>query len=776
VLDPEGAALRLQTATEEASRLVVQLTELYTWSDPWQEAKAFFTNDEAASLAVEMKTQETRANIIATGKEKGLDLSWDAENGKWIAKMPSGDIVDATPDFMQYLSRDAGAIGFSFVGGAAGVKLVSPYTAVLYKAPGFPTSAGALALQIASATFFGFGGSVIGEEVDYAIAAIQADEALTWDMAFKKTGGAAQEEGIGLLIYAVLSTGGKALKGLVTLGKMINDGNLKGAYNMLKVTTGLNDKQIREYIKDWETLNKMDAPYRSFRKGKREMESAIALVPGGKAGGQNIIAAVAERDPTASGQIANEVAARAEALTEALALPTTNKEFATRLANEYHDYLLSAKKHYQVIRDSGADHIDEGYEFNYDKLIGRTLNRDLVTRVERDSAVSSLRDEMSSLSEINRNRSFDSLLEFRKVIEDLKLQSTSGDTEVFDTILGKIDTEIEQTVLGSSKEGNLQWFADWTQAKNTRTDMLTVQQRSLAIMLDTAAKEVRKGGEIDYDMISGAILDSGAAVKGILPRLLAQMPIDTQMAIERDMIRTVVDAWTVGNRGEFQAMQFPEIASMLREYDFQFPESRAMVRLINDFAKVYQNDVGMAIASGKIHSVQFQSYLTTNPYVRAKFEIASEVFNRVQELRGGALGDSAALIRHTAKLLENPLNPKNVSEALEAAKGDVMLERAINEASKAAAQAKHTGNLQTLKYVTFRDSKGKFFTKSGKGRTEVGVVSAHRLTKEEDVLEFYKVDSLEDLSIFNRAELIEKGFVGVGRADGSLFELADDLL
>ena len=775
--DPEGHEERLKAQQQKLQQYVAGLEEIYSYTNAYQEIRGLF-GDEEAQAAEAAKTLETRGLIMEAAQARGYDLQWNEEASKWVIYLPNGDVIDATPDVFDMLERDLGSIGMSMSGAVAGARFVQPVSGPLYAAPGGWTSLAGLTVSALGAGIGGFAAGVLGDQFDYLAALSDTDEEFSWDMAYSKMGGSSKDAALGELAALLITGVWKGSRVGLQAARLIKDGNLNGAYEMLLNSTGLSEKQAMQAVRDWEILNNIEAPATSLRESARQKEKALAVLPTTRAGGENIVAAVAERDPKASGVIANEVAARANALTEALALPTTNKEFATRLANEYNEYLVRAKEFYQVVKDNGVNFAPDGYKFNIDRLVLRPLKTDLLTRMAPGADANKLRKQMALISELNRSRSFDSLLTLRQTIEDIRLNAKRPrpeDVEVFDTILGRIDNEVDTAVLGSGKEGSLEWYADWTAAKNTRTDIIRLQRRRLGKLLAQAADPNRTGAEVTYETITNEIMKSGRSVKGILPDLMKQLPVDTQIAVERDMIRAAVEAFTVGKRGEFQAMQFPEIANILSEYNFQFPESKAMLDLISDFGKVYQNDVGLAYASGKIHSVQFQSYLTTNPIVRAQYEIASAVFNRVQEIRGGTLGDSAAMVRHVARLLEEPLNPKNVADALETAKGDVALEKAIQNLSKEAAASKHTGGLQTSRVKMYKDGRGTLWAKPGKGRTETGTIPIHRLATEQDVLEQYKVTNLDDLTIFNRAELINKGLMGIGKADGSLFKLADDL-
>jgi hypothetical protein len=105
-------------------------------------------------------------------------------------------------------------------------------------------------------------------------------------------------------------------------------------------------------------------------------------------------------------------------------------------------------------------------------------------------------------------------------------------------------------------------------------------------------------------------------------------------------------------------MQFPLLAKELSQVAFTTPKARDLKRSITAMAEVFKNDVNLAKVTGNLTIPHFQSYLTTDPMIRAKYEIASHVFNYVRRLAPTKRGDSIALIMSMGKMLEKPRNAR----------------------------------------------------------------------------------------------------------------------
>ena len=122
----------------------------------------------------------------------------------------------------------------------------------------------------------------------------------------------------------------------------------------------------------------------------------------------------------------------------------------------------------------------------------------------------------------------------------------------------------------------------------------------------------------------------------------------------------VVDAlakrYTAGVEKGSKAIHFPMLADELRKINFTTPDARTTKKALIELGETFKNDVWLAQTAGQVTIPKFQSYLTVDPVVRAKFEVASGIFNYIKSKAPGDSNRQLALVRATSKLLEKPLD------------------------------------------------------------------------------------------------------------------------
>ena len=139
---------------------------------------------------------------------------------------------------------------------------------------------------------------------------------------------------------------------------------------------------------------------------------------------------------------------------------------------------------------------------------------------------------------------------------------------------------------------------------------------------------------------------------------------------------------------------------------------------------------------------------------------------------GGPKGDAAALIKISAKLLEDPLNPHNVERALLAIEDDSILKSAIHRLQSETAAQRHLGKPGgTITVRTYKDKNGKLWLKEGEGRTPTDGIPMHRITNEEVAMKVSRAGDVRDLNKVQKARLINAGFTSIGLDDGTIIIL-----
>jgi len=766
---------------DEARSDIADFIELNDYWQPFNWAAGKLGWGLAEEVYRLRKAQIAR-DVVEIGKEHGYDLIAGQgqevgnppiilEEDRWYVNV-NGNVFDATPGILASLAREGGEIGISIGGGTAAALAVDRYTKGWEAFP--PTR-----LMKFGAVTAGFvAGAVFGDQVDYATAAIRQHEEYNWSVALDKALGSAQlavvGEVLGLAGITILKS---SARHIIRAYNTAANGNIDGAYDILLRSLDVTDEQAQELVRRWESVNQKQAPVLADKRGrfnprnllgKPDKEKAIAILPVTRAGGEHIIPAIAEKNPRASAAIVSEINQRAKSLVRA-ASGEIDKSGKRIVAQEIIDgigtYKADVEDFYNVIKQQGGDLAPTGYGWDMDTMAIKPLVEDLISKIYRDGPRKAAMNMLKRIDKLTTGRTFEDLIELRQLMNKVRSGRSlgKGEHEAFQNIMGNIDNEIED-VSRRMGPGGEQWAKDWTTAKADYSEMKKLTNNALSKILQ------RPG--ISDEVVAKALVKYGTALDGTYDNLIKRLPLDVQPNVEALIIDNLVEKFTDGNITQLQATNFPELSRALADYDFVWPRSRSLRRVVDTFAEIYQNDNALSYVSGGISTTKFQSYLTTDPVIRAKFEIASGFFNQIKILMGGPKGDAAALIKASAKLLEDPLNPHNVERALAAVEDDSILQSAIKKLSAETAASRHLGRPGvTGKVKIFRDKSGRLWTKDGKGRTAAEGIPMHRMTNEEVATKVSQAKDVRNLSEIEKARLIDAGFVSIGLDDGTVIIL-----
>jgi uncharacterized Ntn-hydrolase superfamily protein len=776
--DPEYRAAIQEQANqyilEQEQAVIADLIELNDFYQPIKRLRAFF-GDETAHEIYKANKERIQQGIMEMAQERGIDLILgrgqtigdpprELPEDEWFVNI-NGTIYNAEPGFLAMVAREGGEIAGSIAGGMQVANWTRGWDATPYTrlARFGAITAGVMA------------GAIIGDQVDYLAAGVRQDEEYNWNVAKDKALGSAQlsvlSEIGGLAVIKGLASG---WRGVMRAARMAANGNINGAYDMLLRSLDVTDEQAREIVARWEDINQRQAPTMADKRkwynprtyiGDPEKEKAIAILPVTRAGGENIIPALAEKNPRASAAIASEINQRAKSLVRAAGEGLDRREAAQSVIDGINAYKANVQDYYAVVKQQGGELAPTGYQFNMDDLAVKPLVESLISKIYRDTSRKTAMNMLKRIDDLTNSRTFEDLIELRQLINDIRGRGKPNQAEIeaFQNVIDGIDQEIELTSYRMGPAGK-QWHKDWLQARADYSEMKKLTNNALA-------KVVKREG-VNENVIAKALVKYGTALDGTYSDLLKQLPLDVQPKVEALVVDELVAKMTDGNITQFQATNFPELSKALADYDFIWPRARALRDVVDKFAEIYQNDNALSYVSGGISTTKFQSYLTVDPVVRAQFEIASGFFNQIKVLLSGPKGDAAALIKASAKLLEDPLNPHNVEEALRVVGDDAALQQAIRKLSQETAQANHYNKPgRTTNIKMYKDGSGKLWTKPGEGRTEADSIPMHRITNEEVAKTISQAEDLNNLSTVEKTRLLNAGFTSVGLNDGSVIIL-----
>lgn len=731
---------------------VANFEEIANIDRPWQWFKSHF----GAQADAEYRAMENEAKqaIVKMGKERGLYLY--QQEGEWLVRDPNNPSrsYPVTPGLLSSLSTAKYEVAGAIAGAAAGAKMAQGF-----EAAGMPG-------RIAKMLAIGGGsviGAVIGDQGDYLEAAIEAEQKWSQEVAFEKALGTAQATVVyDTLGYGILKSGGSVFKGIRHALNTLFTGNTSGAYKALKEAVGgISDEEAREIVQRWEKLNQQAAP------GSNDKEKALAILPTTTGGGERIIAASAGIDPTASSAVINEVNARAQSLLKASA-KANDPDSGKKILDDLSAYELSVKNYYDQIRTQGENLVPEEYRFELEPLAVRPMIEHQIATIEDPATVNRFVRVLDNIDAVTDSRSFSDLLELRTVVNDIKYNKRIKSKKDFDAVnesLATIDSEI-RNVMNQMPDGK-QWLRDWKDANSQYAKMKGVQQNKLY-------KTITTEGMREED-IAKKLVRYGPAIDDTYNDVITKLSPQRQKGVEDSIVDTLVNKHTLGEEGEFRAIRFPALAKELENFKFNTPDAERIKEVVSRMAEVYRNDPKLAAAAGNISMPMFQSYLTTDPRARAMYEVASASFNYIKQLVPNRKADTLAMVKKTAKLLEDPLNAKTTQQVIDAVKEDQQLVAAIRRMQSEVAKSKAAGTYRGPRTKMFKDSSGKLWMQPGTGRKEVTeeAIPTHRLIGVKEVKRRFKVKKLKSstLTKATRKRLLDDGFAGIVLEDGQVIKL-----
>lgn len=701
---------------------------------------AFFGKQEAR-LRYEAARKRSRSQIIRLAKEKyDIDINW-MPNGVgdegWKVLNKDGTLEDITPTFWQDLNSAAGEI----VGATGGAYL--GYNA----APPVAPIVGPLSKPLGGA-IGGIAGAVVGSELDYLRESVELQEEMEVQAAAFKALNAAEIAAVGeVLGYAGVKSLGLGWKSIVRAKDLLLDGNTEGAYMALKETALYSDEELKEIVHRLETV--MEVP------GKNDKEKAISAVALTESGMQDLVRAASSTDPIASKQVLSVIDKRAKSVLESTAdISTPNASF--RLIQDMSNYTADVKALYNKVKLKAVNSPKaENFSFNYEELaIDPILDR-MYGKIFDPAVAERFLRQTQHIKDMTESRSFSDLIELRQITNDFlfnKKISKADDKKMLRGVVDRIDSMIKQSapdVLDNPE----QWLEDWAQARAQYSTMKKTQQTAMFRLVFDNKGNVKP---VTPEAVTKAMTKHLTALDGNFDALLEKLPPNSRKMYEGAIIDTLARKYAVGYSSEKQAIHFPALAEDLNKLKFLSPEARSMKNALLEMSEIFKNELPLALTNSSFKVPAFQSYLTTDPVVRAQYELASGIFNYVKTLAPTKEQRSNALIRKTAQLLENPLNAKTANELIEEFRSDPEMLRQISQLQRDTAYAQARGSdSKSMKVQIFEGGKFK-----GTG-DPIARIGRHRIASVEKIQEIADAEAISINSPMLDSLLKQYGYAAV---------------
>lgn len=608
--------------------------------------------NEQKGLEARRDINRINATISAKLNEKGFKTSYNPVTDDLEYEDENGNMRPVDTSMMNSIFNSkgemAGATAGAITGARAGAVIGS---AIGSAAPVVGTALGA----VAGTVIGGVGGSAIGamtgRGADMVLNSYILKDKLEANLAWTQM----KEAGIADVMFGVLGAGvlklGKTgFKVTVRAWDLVLAGNSKGAYNALLENMLIDETQAKEIVSQWEKLAGHSAP------GKNFQEKAINVITTTRQGGEAFLQPSIGKDPKLANRVVSEVSARAKGLYKAI--DEVDAEGAGRLLREdLTRYKKDVEDFYALVKNEAGEAIDgTDFRFDMDKLAVRPALDAVAGTIKDPRAGERFAAYLAKIDSNTGGRTFSDLIDLRQTINQFKYSTTklnAKDKAVINDALKRVDSLISKAA-NEYMDHPKDWLNNWAKAKSEYSKMKVLEANVLykAIMKKGATEET----------IARAIKDKINSLDGTFDQVLDKLPPATRVKAEAAIIKVLTDKFTVGNATDLQATHFPMLAEALKNMDIKTPEARRLVKVIDEIAKVFKNDINLGQLSGRLTVPQFQSYLTTDPIVRAKFEVASGMFKWAKRMLPTKEGNNLALVNKVSKLLENPLNARTAED------------------------------------------------------------------------------------------------------------------
>jgi hypothetical protein len=610
-----------------------------------------------------------------------------------------------TPGFLRELAASKGEL----VGGLGGAVYGARVGGTIFGSTPATKAVGATV----GAGLGGIIGAVAGTELDYIYSSMKLQEDMSAEIAAHKSLTAAEAAAYGEIVgVGIYKAGGALWRGAKRAKDFIMDGNSEGARKALRETMFLTEDEISEVVERFEQL----VDTKGMSKAQKEITAIATTLPGA----EDLVRAASSIDSTASRSVVRSIDSRAKQLqAEIDAVGVDNT--ARVLKEDFTAYTNEVKKFYGDTKMKAATAPRaKYYKFNFDKTAVMPVLESLTDNISSPAVREKFLLRLNQARKYTDGRTFADLLELRQVVNDFRFNNkivNAKDFKAVDSVIQSIDARIEagaRFVMDKPQE----WLDDYALARVKYSQMKSLEKNSLVKLLN------RPG--VTPDVVSSALLKHSNAIDGTYENVMAVLPKPMRELAEADMLNTLAKKYTAGEAGGMNAVQFPMFAEDLASRSFVSEHGRQMKEAITQLADTFKNDVMLSKHSGMMQVPQFQSYLTADPVVRAKYEIASTIFNKIkQSIPGSKASREIALVKLTADFLEKPLNAKTVGALKEAAKDVVGVDDAIlavqREQAEAIAKNMDSSGVKIPVYGT-----GNVLSSTGTGQAAMEI-PAHRI-------------------------------------------------
>lgn len=666
-----------------------------------------FGDEEALKVAEENASRSTAQIQKTLNSEFGLDVSYNPELGVWIDNQSGQEMtLGVWDDIWQDLKGSRYELGYGVAGGIAGARVGSSRYGFL----------GGVAGGAVGAVF----GSALGTNLDYMREAFRLDQEMQGAVAFRKTLNSAELSLIGDAAGAALiKVFGSTIRGGKRIINYARGGDIPSATKALEAHMAVTTDEATEIATQLSRLS--DVP------GSTQAEKNIAATVMTQPGGERIVKAATASRPRAGQALIRSVDDRAQALLKH-STDLQHPQAGRQIVQDLDNYRADVRQFYGDVKAEAAQSVRANdFSFDFDEIAVEPVLASLKKEITDPTARLRFLNQTRQIKQYAKTRKFSDLLELRQLVNNLtysrKIRNAKDFKALRDVISG-IDEQIEAGAKVATDNPE-EWLGRYREANRLYSDMKELENNQLYKLLN------RKG--MSAQGIAKALTRYAPSLDDTYHNVINKLPRQTRDAVEGEVFSTLAAKYTTGVTGGLRATQFPMLADELKSIPFTTPGARKLRDATVRLGEVFKNDIPLAQSGGQLQIPQFQSYLTTDPVVRAKFEIASGVFNKIKQMVPGEQQQDLALVNALTDLLDKPMNAKLMDELIKEAGDRVDVESGIKAMADAAArQAAKGADVGAPKVKLYGTGKVQSL-KGAPGQESTESIPMHRIASSADV-------------------------------------------
>lgn len=621
--------------------------------------------DEESGIEARKEINDLNKFIAQELQGRDIDAFINPSTGELMMRDDNGNEVEVDSSLVNDLFNAKAEFGGAVAGAIQGVKTGAKVGAGVGIAAGNLTGIGlALPEEIVTgplgATVGGIIGGVVGSATgatagrafDLTINSILLKENIEAKLYMSQMKEAAIFDGVATIVGAgMFRMAGAGYKQILKAYDFAVAGNTQGAYKALLDNMLITDEQAKEIVQQWEKQTGTIAP------GASPEEQAIGIISTTQQGAEAFVNFAASKDPRAAMQVITDIDARAKDLLK-MVDTVADDNVGDLLRKQLGDYEVDVKQFFGGVRDIAGKEINgTDFRFDYDKLAIDPMLKDIDKGISNPMRKEQFVLYANRIADASQDRTFSGLLNLRQAVNEFKYSRTNlkkTDLDALNKVLNKVDSQIGKAVKEHMPSNGKEWLKQFGTAKTEYAKMKQLKKNVLF-------RAVTRPGMTE-ESIQKALLKYIDALDNTFIDVMEKVPPKTKVKVEGAVMKRYIDRYTLGQATDKQAVHLPMVARALEGVKMTTPEAKYLQDNIEQMAKIFRNDPNLSRVSGNISLPKFQSYLTTDPVVRLKFEVASGVFNAIKTKIPGKQANNMALLKTLEKTLENPLHVSSVDK------------------------------------------------------------------------------------------------------------------